>query len=142
MRQRSQEFVFDAIGNFSVGSCFMLSGQKLFAFFLSAFTSSDIAQDHRVKLLTLHFNLRNRSFNRKFLAVRTNSGKRSERTHRPLGHARLAKRANVFTVYGAQTLRNKAIDRLPSGVGSRTTEHCFGGGIEYCDPLILIDSDD
>ena len=45
VRQRGQKFVFDAIGNFGLSSCFMLSGQKLFAFFLSAFTPSDVAQD-------------------------------------------------------------------------------------------------
>src|SRR5437773_11327859 len=120
MRQRSQKFVFDAVGDFGLGSCFMLSGQKPFALFLGALTPSDVAQDYRVKLLTLNFDLRNRSFNREFLAIRTNPGKCSQRAHRPLGHARLAKRADVLAVHTAQTLRNEAIDRLTDSLGSRT----------------------
>src|SRR2546430_706644 len=139
VRQRSQEFVFDAVGDFGLGSCFMLSGQKPFALFLGTLTPRDVAQNYRVKLLTLNFDLRNRSFNRKFLAARANPGKRSERAHRPLGYAGLSKRANVFMVNATQTFGNEAIDGLTDSLGSRTPEHLFGGGIKYGDALVLID---
>src|SRR2546425_12831034 len=137
VRQRGQKFVFDAASDFGLSSCFMLSGQKLFALFFGALTPSDIAEDYRVKLLTFHFDLRKGSFNGKFLAIRPHSRERSERAHRPPGHARPAKRTNLFTV-----LWNEAIDRLTYSRGSRTAKHSFGGGIKYGDPLILIDSDD
>src|SRR6185437_13261224 len=96
----------------------------------------DIAQDDGEEFSSSSFGLGNRSFNREFCSVGPQSPELADRTHTASGHAGVAESVYMSGMCSAESVRNKAIQRMSKDLARLATKHFFGGAVEKDYPLL------
>ena len=84
--------------------------------------------------------LRDRGFDREFLAVGAQAGQHGRAAHPPRGRARLPKLLDMLAVLVAKAFREELVDGLPDDRVARPAEHLLGRGVEQDDPLVRVDA--
>src|SRR4051794_1942196 len=82
----------------------------------------NVPEDHGKQLCAANGCLGNGSLDRKFSAICAQSPRHTEVTHAATGYTGFREAADVCSVFGTETFRDKTIDRTSDGIGSRTTE--------------------
>src|SRR4051794_993234 len=102
----------------------------------------NVPEDHGKQLCAANGCLGNGSLDRKFSAICAQSPRHTEVTHAATGYTGFREAADVCSVFGTETFRDKTIDRTSDGIGSRTTEDILGCWIKEKDAVLHIYGND
>jgi hypothetical protein len=105
-------------------------------------TLADVAQDDREQRAALLAVLRDRGFDREFLAVGAQAGQHGSAARPLRGRARATEALDMLAVLIAEPFREELVDGLPDDRVARPAEDLLGRGIEQDDPLGRVDRDD
>ena len=102
----------------------------------------NVAEDDAEEPVAAHLDLGDGGFHWEFLAVGPQAAQGIQPAHPAIGPAGLSEVPHVPCVRLPETLRDEPIERTAKGLGGRTAEHDFGGGVEQHDPLPVVHGDD
>jgi hypothetical protein len=113
----------------------------LFQRFFRLFFLGDVPQDHGIDALPAKFNVRNRRFHGKFIAISSHAVNAFALAHHAAVNFGFSKLPDVLLVTATITLRNQLVKRAPQGFGLRAAEHPLRRGIEQNNVLRLVHGD-